>query len=57
MHGIIVDLYGWVSFRVNVGKYTSTMEHLGYVLNSTITGQVHALSHPTDARNELFQHL
>ena len=29
MYGIFT--YIWVIFRVNVGKYSSTMEHMGYL--------------------------
>jgi hypothetical protein len=29
LHGAGKFTYIWASFRVNVGKYSSTMEHLG----------------------------
>ena len=29
LHVWYIDLQNWVIFRVNVGKYSSTMEHIG----------------------------
>jgi hypothetical protein len=30
------NLQNWVIFRVNVGKYASTMEHLGIISDSVL---------------------
>jgi hypothetical protein len=27
-----IDLQNWAIFGVNVGKYSSTMEHMGYII-------------------------
>jgi hypothetical protein len=49
----ILYLQNWVIFRVNVGKYSSTMEHLGNVLlsqpsvsNLGVVNNTGALRHP-----------
>ena len=32
LHVWYIYLHDWAIFRANVGKYTSTMEHMGYVI-------------------------
>ena len=31
LHGAGIFTYIWLIFRANVGKYSSTMDHLGYL--------------------------
>ena len=38
LHVCYIYLHKWVIFLVNVGKYSRTMEHLGFVLGRTFSG-------------------
>ena len=45
MYGIFTDI--WVIFRVNVGKYSSTKEHLGWREAFFISDGIHMFFEPS----------